>query len=178
MAAIQAKLRQHRHNPKHPQRWTMYSNHITCCKSNTRGCTQVMWTRLSTSSILPFTSPTESAFITSNSTCAERGSCKTPRGLRVHTSRPWNMGEQDTVFCGLECREPCSQEPWPVQVAAVPLDHPESNNLYLVHGDFSTFGNFFKSELSVIGRSCESHLKKNFCLLTTFPNRNCQRTDW
>lgn len=155
------KLRQHRYNPKHPQSWTMYFKHITCCKSNTRGCTQVMWTLLSTSSILPFTSPTERAFITSNSTCAERGSCKTPWCPQAHTCRPrrlWNTrGTRSSFFLWSHTGVLTAPEE---QLRC--CTNPSLRTFYLVHGDFSTFGNFFKSELSVIGRSCESHLKKIF----------------
>lgn len=43
---------------------------------------------------------------------------------------------------------------------------PQVQELYLVHSDFGTFGNFFKSELSVVGRSCESHLKNKTILLS------------
>lgn len=41
----------------------------TCCRSRTLGCTQVICTFWSTSSMFPFIRPTESAFITSSSTC-------------------------------------------------------------------------------------------------------------
>lgn len=41
----------------------------TCCRSRTRGCTQVICTFWSTSSMLPLTRPTDRAFITSSSTC-------------------------------------------------------------------------------------------------------------
>lgn len=42
---------------------------LTCCRSSTLGCTQVICTFWSTSSMFPLISPTDSAFITSSSTC-------------------------------------------------------------------------------------------------------------
>lgn len=48
---------------------------LTCCRSSTRGCTQVICTFWSTSSMLPLISPTDRAFITSSSTC------RTPTGV-------------------------------------------------------------------------------------------------
>lgn len=47
----------------------------TCCRSSTLGCTQVICTFWSTSSMFPFIRPTDSAFITSSSTC-RRHTCK------------------------------------------------------------------------------------------------------
>lgn len=42
---------------------------LTCCRSSTLGCTQVICTFWSTSSMLPLIRPTDRAFITKSSTC-------------------------------------------------------------------------------------------------------------
>lgn len=97
------------------------------------------------------------------------------RGAAVSHPEALSGGERDTVSSAvwsLGNRAHRSSKPSGRQLYHWTILSPTT---YLVHSDFSTFGNFFKSELSVIGRSCESHLKKIFWL-TIFPN-NCQRTD-
>lgn len=54
----------------------------TCCRSKTLGCTQVIWTFWSTSSMFPLIRPTDSAFITSSSTCRRNANVSSPAGHR------------------------------------------------------------------------------------------------
>lgn len=50
---------------------------LTCCRSSTRGCTQVICTFRSTSSMLPLIRPTDKAFMTRSSTCRKQRASET-----------------------------------------------------------------------------------------------------
>lgn len=127
----------------------------TCCRSNTRGCTQVICTFWSTSSMLPLIRPTDRAFITRSSTC----NTEDHHFILMSTKR-WTECKDRLKMCSVQAlkkqveNQIKSRNRW---------CSSRFKRFYwwtdLINGDFGALSDLSEGELSVVCRTSESHLE-------------------